>query len=294
MSYRGIRRYRTIVSEERVPCNPSRHSQRCSCGPNWGERGGGLSSVFGNASNAAGAPSTFPPAGWATHSLGEVIVLLVQDWREPRLRQHEEDHHDSRTPRVPDFDPAWKSAFFPPSHRARIASEKKKFVQNSFKIRIDSQALCRSPAAAGGTEEEHGGLPERGGSLAKGSRDIRHPPLDGNPLAARAAGPEGGPHDDEERGVSERVSLRFTRGSALPYERGPAQSPAGHLVLTPPPLALSQVLGGKPVSGPGASGDRGMSFGLFLECSSSTSTSLTLPLPRANASRASSERSGAL
>lgn len=126
MSYRGIRRYRTIVSEERVPCNPSRHSQRCSCGPNWGERGGGLSLVFGNASNAAGAPSTFPPAGWATHSLGEVIVLLVQDWREPRLRQHEEDHHDSRTPRVPDFDPAWKSAFFPPSHRARIASEKKK------------------------------------------------------------------------------------------------------------------------------------------------------------------------
>ena len=191
---------------------------------------------------------------------------------------------------MPDFDPAWKSAFFPPSHRARIASEKKirpKIIQN----RIDSQR--RSPAA-GGTEEEHGGLPERGGSLAKGSRDIRHPPLDGNPLAARAAGPEGGPHDDEERGVSERVSLRFTRGSALPYERGPAQSPAGHLVLTPPPLALSQVLGGKPVSGPGASGDRGMSFGLFLECSSSTSTSLTLPLPRANASRASSERSGAL
>ena len=179
----------------------------------------------------------------------------------------------------------------PPTELA--SPRKKKIVQNSFKIRIDSQALCRSPAA-GGTEEEHGGLPERGGSLAKGSRDIRHPPLDGNPLAARAAGPEGGPHDDEERGVSERVSLRFTRGSALPYERGPAQSPAGHLVLTPPPLALSQVLGGKPVSGPGASGDRGMSFGLFLECSSSTSTSLTLPLPRANASRASSERSGAL
>ena len=82
---------------------------------------------------------------------------------------------------------------------------KKKIRPKIIQNRIDSQR--RSPAAAGGTEE-HGGLPERGGSLAKGSRDIRHPPLDGNPLAARAAGPEGGPHDDEERGVSERVSLR--------------------------------------------------------------------------------------
>ena len=178
----------------------------------------------------------------------------------------------------------------PPTELASPRKKKirPKFIQNQDRQPALQVARCR------GTEEEHGGLPERGGSLAKGSRDIRHSPLDGNPLAARAAGPEGGPHDDEERGVSERVSLRFTRGSAPPYERGPAQSPAGHLVLTPPPLALSQVLGGKPVSGPGASGDRGTSFGLFLECSSSTSTSLTLPLPRANASRASSERSGAL
>ena len=68
----------------------------------------------------------------------------MQDLREPRLRQHEEDHHDSRTPRVPDFDPAWKSAFFPPSHRARIASEKKirpKIIQN----RIDSQRSAGRP-----------------------------------------------------------------------------------------------------------------------------------------------------
>ena len=114
VSYRGIRRFRNIVSEERVPCDPSRHSQRCICGPIGGKGWRPLVSLLGNASNAAGAPSTFPPAGWATHSLGEVIVLLVQDWREPRLRQHEEDHHDSRTPRVPDFDPAWISVFLPP------------------------------------------------------------------------------------------------------------------------------------------------------------------------------------
>ena len=146
VSYRGIRRFRNIVSEERVPCDPSRHSQRCICGPIGGKGWRPLVSLLGNASNAAGAPSTFPPAGWATHSLGEVIVLLVQDWREPRLRQHEEDHHDSRTPRVPDFDPAWKSAFFPPLPPSSHRLGKKKIVQNSFKIRIDSQR-CRSPAA---------------------------------------------------------------------------------------------------------------------------------------------------
>ena len=187
VSYRGIRRFRNIVSEERVPCDPSRHSQRCICGPIGGKGWRPLVSLLGNASNAAGAPSTFPPAGWATHSLGEVIVLLVQDWREPRLRQHEEDHHDSRTPRVPDFDPAWKSAFFPPPPSSHRLGKKK------IRPKIHSRgqapvgpwgASSRARTTRSGRRGREGGSGRPIGHL---DRSERSPPSDLRPPIERSS-----------------------------------------------------------------------------------------------------------